>query len=90
MTIWENAFSRKDPTVQGWFAHFLSAIDLVEIMNQGEDWPTKVWAKKLYISLMDLRWLEVHQSATLAQEVKKQNKTERGDKSLVEKHTQPA
>jgi hypothetical protein len=71
MTIWENAFGHKDPTVQGLFAHFLSAIDLMEIMNQEEDWPTKVWAKKLYINLMDLQWLEVYQSVTLTQEVKK-------------------
>jgi hypothetical protein len=87
MTTWESASSHKDPIVEGLFAHFLSAIDLMEIMNQEEDWLTKVWAKKLYINLMDLRCLEVYQSATLAQEVKNRirlNEISSGGRQVVE------
>lgn len=88
MAVWENAFDYDDPTIQDVFAHALSAVDLREIMHNEEDWPTKIWTKKLYTSIMDLRWQYARQTAILSQQITngiKLEKTSRLTKSILDR-----
>jgi hypothetical protein len=56
MALWMQIFESSDPAVHRVFSHFLSAVDLYEILKQDQTWGSRLWTRQLWIHIMDLRW----------------------------------
>jgi len=70
MAVWSQTFKCRDPAVLHVFSHFLSTVDLDEILRQDQTWKSRVWTKELYMQIMDLKWQYTINASVLKQREK--------------------